>query len=179
MMSQKKLDEKKKLRLNLFISQYAPYSRRQADQLIQNKKVKVNGKIISQIFVYVHPDKDSVKINNRRIHPRKNFIYIMFHKPAKTLTTTSDPKGRRTVFHYFPKIKQRLFFIGRLDWNTEGLLVLTNDGRFSQKTQSPKAPKTYMVKLNNPVNKTQLEKTENRSYNSWRPSESRSCSDKT
>ena len=148
-----------KYRLNLFISKYAPYSRRQADRLIQNKQVRVNGQVVSQLAFFV-TRKDSVKVKNKKINPVDQMMYIAFHKPEKTLVTASDPEGRATVFHYFKKIKKRIFAVGRLDWNTEGLLLLTNDGLFSQKIQDPKnkIPKTYMVKLNQALRKNHIEK---------------------
>ncbi len=149
-----------KLRLNLFIAKYANHSRRQADKLIKNKKVSVNGQIITQLPVHVQVNKDMVKVKGKLIRPIENLIYIMFHKPEKTLTTASDPQERTTVFHYFKKIRQRIFSVGRLDWNTEGLLLLTNDGQFSKKVQDPKSKilKTYMVKLDHIPRKAQLEK---------------------
>ena len=149
----------KKYRLNLFISKYASYSRRQADRLIQNKQVRVNGQVVFQPAFFV-TRKDSVKVKDKKINPVDQMMYIVFHKPEKTLVTASDPKGRTTVFHYFKKMRQRIFAVGRLDWNTEGLLLLTNDGLFSQKIQDPKnkIPKTYMVKLNHPLRKNHVEK---------------------
>ena len=156
----KNSNKAKEMRLNVFIANYSTYSRREADHLIKEKKVSVNGHFIHQPSTKVNVSNDCVKITGKIIRPVKNFIYIAFHKPTKTLTTTSDPKNRPTVFHYFKKIKHRIFSVGRLDWNTEGLLLLTNDGYFSKKVSQPKnkIAKTYLAKLDGIPKSSQLEK---------------------
>ena len=150
----------KKIRLNLFISTYGGFSRRQADEWIRKKKIQVNGKTITQTPFFVQVHKDHVRVSGQPIRPVKEFIYIAFHKPTKTLTTTVDSKDRVTVYDFLRKIKKRIFCVGRLDWNTEGLLIFTNDGLFSQKIQNPKSriPKVYMVKLNAPPRLAHIEK---------------------
>lgn len=147
-----------KIRLNHFISKYAFYSRREADQLIQNKKVRLNDRIVNQLSSFVNIKTDRVKIKNKVIRPFTRPVYIAFNKPEKTLTTSKDPSNRMTVFHYFKRLKYRVFAVGRLDWNTEGLLLMTNDGEFSQKVMRSQIPKTYLAKLDGKVSLQKLEK---------------------
>lgn len=138
------------LRLNKYLAQWGGISRREADRVIQKGEVFINGKKVSQSAVFVDPKKDAIRWKKRKIHSgKKEFIYLMFNKPPKVLTTTKDPKGRATVMDYIKKHKERLFPVGRLDWDSEGLLLLSNDGDFSSKVLHPKSkiPKTYLVKL--------------------------------
>ena len=149
------------LRLNKYLAQFTEISRRSADDLISKNQILVNGKKVENLGMQIDLKKDKVKIKNRLVIPR--FIppiYFMFNKPEKVITTTEDPKDRPTVMDYFKKKKNRIFPVGRLDWNSEGLLLLTNDGEFAQKVLHPKheVAKTYFVKLKgNPTNQ-QLQK---------------------
>ena len=198
----------KTLRLNHFLSLNAGVSRRQAEKLIQQKKVRVNGKCIENPGFKIHTEKDHVTLKNKAIlHPlrgsqnplrgsqnplrggqnplrgsqksqvrgaenpslqksqankislTKNCYYIAFNKPKKVITSMNDPKGRLSVGDFFKMKKQnRIFPIGRLDYHSEGLLLLTNDGYFSAKVLKDKPPKTYMVKLNKRPTVNQLTK---------------------
>ena len=150
-----------RLRLNKFLAKWAGVSRRQADKMIKKGEVFVNDKKISQLAVFVDPKKDSVRIKNQPIYFKKTAsIYVMFNKPPKVLSTSQDPKGRPIVMDYIPKHKDRLFLVGRLDWDSEGLLILTNDGDFSDKVLHPKnkIPKTYLVKVKGCPKSSQIEK---------------------
>ncbi len=147
-----------KIRLNHFISKYAFYSRREADLLIKEKKVRLNNHIVKHLSSFVDIKTDRVKIRGKVIRPIIHPVYIAFNKPEKTLTTSRDPSNRATVFHYFKKLKYRVFAVGRLDWNTEGLLLMTNDGEFSQKVMCSQIPKTYLAKLDGRVSMEKLEK---------------------
>ncbi len=138
------------LRLNKFLARQAGLSRRQADEVIKKGQVFVNGQKISRLSVFVDPNKDTVKVKKQIIRSeRAPAFYIMLNKPPKSLTTTQDSKGRPTVMDYIKKPKGRLFPVGRLDWDSEGLLILTNDGDFANKALSPRSviPKTYVVKV--------------------------------
>lgn len=149
------------LRLNKFLTQISPISRRQADQLIKKGKVFVNGKKVSRLALFVDPKKDSVRIQGHRISAHNTSkIYLMFHKPPKVLSASQDSKGRPTVMDYIKKKKQRLFLVGRLDWDSEGLLLLSNDGDFANKVLHPrhKIPKTYFVKVRGQAKDSQLKK---------------------
>ena len=147
-----------KLRLNHFISKYAFYSRREADLLIKEKKVSLNNHIVHRLSSFVDPKRDQVKIKGKMVRPFLRPVYIAFNKPEKTLTASKDPSQRTTVFHYFKKLKYRVFAVGRLDWNTEGLLLMTNDGEFSQKVMRSQIPKTYLAKLDGRPELKKLEK---------------------
>ena len=147
-----------KIRLNHFISKYAFYSRREADLLIKEKKVRLNDHIVDRLSSFVDEKTDRVKIKGKVIRPFLRPVYIAFNKPEKTLTTSKDPSHRMTVLHYFKKLKYRVFAVGRLDWNTEGLLLMTNDGEFAQKVMRSQIPKTYLAKLDGRAGIQKLEK---------------------
>ena len=151
-----------KLRLNKFLAQWAGMSRRKADQVIKKGQVFVNGRKISQLSFFVDPKKDKVQAQKKGIsaHSKNKFIYLMFNKPTQVLSARKDSKGRSVVLDYIPKYKERLFLVGRLDWDSEGLLLLTNDGQFSEKILNPKnkIAKTYLVKVSGSPSKLQLKK---------------------
>ena len=147
------------LRLNKYLARYEGISRRVADQLLANNQISVNGAKVKNIGQQVDIKKDKVKIKNRLIIPRSiSPIYFMFNKPEKVLTTMKDPKDRPTVMDYFKKKKNRIFPVGRLDWDSEGLLLLTNDGEWAQKILHPthEITKTYFVKLKGHPTSSQL-----------------------
>ena len=151
------------MRITRFISSAGVCARRKAIELIQNNKVTINNKQIKDPAFIVHPKTDQVKVQGRIIRIPENKIYIAFHKPEKVITSMEDPKNRLCIADYFKKSKHRIFPVGRLDWNSRGLILLTNDGDFSMKILHPKnkVPKTYLVKLNGrPFQKhlTRLEK---------------------
>lgn len=147
-----------KIRLNHFISKYSSYSRRDADQLIKNKQVRLNDRVVNRLSSFVNTATDRVRVKSQVIRPFVLPVYIAFNKPEKTLTTSRDPSNRVTVFHYFKKLKTKVFAVGRLDWSTEGLLLMTNDGEFSQKVMKSRIPKTYLAKLDGKVSLRKLEK---------------------
>ena len=138
------------MKLNQFLAQWGQLSRRKAGEIIASGQVFVNGKNIRDLSFLVQPKKDKIRINKKYIRPiEQKKIYIMFHKPAKVLSSSKDPKGRPTVMDYLPKTKERLFLVGRLDWDSEGLLLATNDGELTNKVLSPKnrIPKSYLVRV--------------------------------
>ena len=150
--TEKKTGSKKPdtLRINKYLALYGGLSRRSADQLISRGQITVNGSKITSPGVIIHLKKDRVSVKNRPVK-QKPFtpVYYAFHKPEKVLTTKKDPKSRPVVMDYFKKVRQNLFPVGRLDWDSEGLLLLTNDGEMAQKILHPKyeIPKTYFVKI--------------------------------
>ena len=149
-----------KIRLNKLLAQSNVASRRQADRLIQDGKVKVNGKIVSELGTKVDKEKDKIIVKGRTVLMEQEKVYYMFHKPKKVLSTTKDTENRPVVMDYFKKTKKRIFPVGRLDWDTEGMLLLTNDGDFSKKIMDPKSKiiKTYMAKLSGSPKPYQIEK---------------------
>lgn len=150
------------IRLNKFLADCGVASRRSADQMISEGQVQVNGKTVFELGVRVDPAVDRVVLNGKplRVPQGAQKIYVIFHKPEKVLTTMSDPEGRPTVADFMERLPVRVFPVGRLDWETEGLLLLTNDGEFAQKVMHPKEeiPKTYLVKLDGQPTEVHLQK---------------------
>ncbi|MEO0335245.1 MAG: pseudouridine synthase [Pseudomonadota bacterium] len=149
------------IRLNKFIAESGLTSRRKADEWIDSGRVKLNGKTVYELGVKVDPRKDKITVDGKALKAKtENKVYIVLNKPEKVVTTLSDPEGRPTVKDYLPKVKQRVFPVGRLDWDTEGLLLLTNDGEFAQSVSHPSndIPKTYLAKLNGQPTDAQLSK---------------------
>jgi 23S rRNA pseudouridine2605 synthase len=139
-----------KLRLNKFLADSGLASRRKADQLIEEGQVQVNGKTVFELGIRVDPAVDRITFKGKPVKQNPRKVYVIFYKPEKVLTTMDDPEGRPTVADFMEKLPVRVFPVGRLDWDTEGLLLLTNDGEFSQKVMHPREqiPKTYLAKLN-------------------------------
>lgn len=148
------------VRLNKALSEAGITSRRKADRLIEQGLVLVNGKKVFELGVKIDPDKDRIVVDGSPVTFAHKKYYIMFHKPKGVLTTLSDPEGRPTVAEYFAKFPVRLFPVGRLDWESEGLLLMTNDGDFSNRVMHPKTEitKTYWVKVKGKPEKKDIDK---------------------
>lgn len=146
------------IRLNKYLSNCGVASRRKADELIDSGTVKVNGKTVYELGVRIDPLKDQVTLKGKILKVDQQKVYLMFHKPKNVLTSMDDPEGRPTVAQYFRQLPFRLFPVGRLDWETEGLILLTNDGEFAQKVMHPRheIPKTYLAKLSGKPSDEQL-----------------------
>lgn len=148
-----------KMRLNRFIAHCGICSRRDADQKIQDGEVFVNGKVVTELGVRIHPESDSVKVGNKVIKPQ-NFVYVLLNKPKNYITTNDDPEGRQTVMDLFRgQIHERIYPVGRLDRNTTGLLLFTNDGDLARKLMHPSSEikKVYYVKLDRPLQPDHLQ----------------------
>lgn len=145
-------------KLSKFLAQSGHCSRRKATELIKEGVVKVNGKVVVEPFYELASD-DSVKVNNKRVLPEQK-LYFLFNKPKDVLCTLSDTKDRHTVAEFFKNIPERLYPIGRLDRNTTGLLIMTNDGDLTQKLAHPKfqISKTYQVTTHKPVTQEHLDR---------------------
>ncbi|HYM12646.1 MAG TPA: pseudouridine synthase, partial [Bryobacterales bacterium] len=137
-------------RLQKIISGAGVASRRKAEQLILAGRVTVNGKVVTELGSKADPEKDHVKVDGKLLHPPREHVYLMLNKPKGSVTTTTDPEGRATVMQYLKGVKQRVYPVGRLDYHSEGLLLLTNDGEFANLilTGGGRVPKTYLVKIN-------------------------------
>ena len=137
------------MRLNKFIAQRTQYSRRKADELIEQGRVTVNGDVCKEMGVQVDPENDVVTVNRKKLISKTTFTYIMFHKPEGYTTTKADPHAAHTIYDLLPKHFHGLHPVGRLDRNTEGLLILTDDGDFTYALTHPSndCSKTYFVKL--------------------------------
>lgn len=145
------------MRINKFIAESGVASRRKADELIIEGKVKVNGKICEPGYD-VDISNDHVAVNGKTINLVKTYEYYVINKPKGYITSVNDEKGRKTVMDLLPSNLTRLFPVGRLDYDTEGLLILTNDGDLTYKLTHPKneIPKTYLVKTEKPVTEKDL-----------------------
>ena len=135
-------------RLNKYIASTGLCSRRKADELILEGKVAVNGKVIEELGFHVR-EKDKVSVEGKNIYPQK-LEYYRFYKPAGYITTAEDEKGRKTIYDVIPPELRHLKPVGRLDKDSTGLLILTNDGDLINEMTHPsiKVPKVYMVTIN-------------------------------
>lgn len=138
------------IRLNRYISNAGVCSRRKADELIESGVVSVNGTVVTELGTKVDPATDEIKYNGERLK-REKMVYVLLNKPKDYITTTDDPQERRTVMQLVSKAtKERIYPVGRLDRNTTGLLLLTNDGNLAEKLSHPRnnISKIYNVELN-------------------------------
>ena len=144
----RKKSESSEIRINKFISQSGICSRREADNLIKKGLVHINGKKCITLGQKIKTD-DKVEVNGKEIEAEKK-IYILLNKPKDFITTKKDTHGRKTVFDLLKGIKERIFYVGRLDRNTTGLLLFTNDGELTKKLSHPShnIKKIYSVTLN-------------------------------
>ncbi len=146
--------------LNKFISHAGICGRREAAEMIKKGLVKVKGELITEPGFKVS-STDEVKVNGKKIFPAKNLVYILLNKPKDYITTTDDPQGRKTVLDIIgDATTERVYPVGRLDRNTSGVLLLTNDGELAQKLTHPRneIKKVYHVTLNKPLEKNDFEK---------------------
>jgi len=138
-----------KERLQKIISRAGIASRRKAEELIIDGRVKVNNEIIVELGSKADITKDRITIDGEAISSPENRVYLILNKPSGYICSRNDPENRPTVLDLIKNINERIFPVGRLDYDTEGLLVLTNDGAFSQILQHPSSniPRTYLVKV--------------------------------
>lgn len=145
--------------LNKFISHAGISGRREAAEIVKKGIVKVNGKVITEPGHKISP-KDEVVVNGKKIFPSKNLVYILLNKPKDFITTTEDPQGRKTVLDLIRRATtERVYPVGRLDRNTSGVLLFTNDGELSQKLTHPsnEIKKIYAVTLDKPLDKNDFD----------------------
>jgi pseudouridine synthase len=137
-------------RLQKILSQVGVASRRQAERIIEEGRVTVNGAVVTEMGSKADLGRDHIKVDGRLVHAPRRLIYIALHKPNDTVTTVSDPQGRATVMDLLRGVKERVYPVGRLDYHSEGLLLLTNDGDLANAilSASTHIPKTYLVKAN-------------------------------
>jgi 23S rRNA pseudouridine2605 synthase len=137
-------------------------SRRKAEEMIMEGLVTVNG-APATIGMKADLEKDHIKVRGKLINRVESTVYLLFHKPVKCLTAMEDPEGRPTVKDFLKRVKAMVFPVGRLDYNSEGLLILTNDGELTNQILHPrhKVPKTYLVKIDGVLEDEDLRKLEN------------------
>jgi 23S rRNA pseudouridine2605 synthase len=147
-------------RLQKVIAHAGIASRRKAEQLIVEGKVKVNGKIVRELGTKVGPH-DKIEVNGIPVE-REEPVYFLFYKPRGVISSVKDDKGRKVVTDYFPEIEQRIYPIGRLDYDTSGLLLLTNDGDFANLLMHPRyeIEKVYIAKVKGIPSREQLKALE-------------------
>lgn len=140
------------MRINKYLADCGVASRRKCDELILQGKVKINGKVVKELGVDVKPN-DVVSFENRVVRPALTRVYYKLHKPKGYVTTASDEKGRKTVIELMRKVQDRVYPIGRLDYDTEGLLLLTNDGEITNILTHPKnlVKKVYVATVEGEV----------------------------
>jgi 23S rRNA pseudouridine2605 synthase len=145
------------MRLQRFLAQAGVASRRKSEELITAGEVRVNGRVVTELGTKVDPDRDRVSVGDRTLTAEAP-VYILLHKPKGYVTTAKDPEGRPTVIELV-RAGARVFAVGRLDYNTEGVLLLTNDGDLANGLMHPRGEveKTYHVKLRGHADDKQLQ----------------------
>lgn len=146
-------------RLQKILAQAGIASRRKAEEYILAGRVTVNGKTVTELGSKADAERDHIKVDDTLIRQPKHHVYIALNKPREVVTTLSDPQGRKTVKHLLKGVKERVFPVGRLDYHSEGLLLLTTDGEFANRITSPAGhvEKVYVVKANGPLTAEQEE----------------------
>jgi 23S rRNA pseudouridine2605 synthase len=136
-------------RLQKILASAGIASRRKAEEFILQGRVQVNGQIVSELGSKADPVNDHIRVDGKLIRPADELRYYMLNKPKQFVTTVSDPQGRPTVMQFFSRIKLRMFPVGRLDYHSEGLLLVTNDGELANALTraASHVPKTYLVKV--------------------------------
>ncbi len=152
--------EEEKIRLQKYLAECGIASRRKAEEYIQEGKVQVNGKVVTELGVKINPEKDIVYFNNKKVAKQNENIYILLNKPIGYVTTTKDQFNRETVLDLIKGINKRIVPVGRLDMYTSGALILTNDGDFTYKVTHPshEITKTYVATLRGIVTYEEMEK---------------------
>ena len=128
-------------------------SRRHCEELIGAGRVEVDGQTVRRFGARVDPEHQIIRVDGKRIPARQDVVYLAFNKPAKVLTAMSDDRGRRTITDFLGDRAERLFHVGRLDYDTEGLMLLTNDGELAHRLAHPsyEVAKTYLADVPGPV----------------------------
>ncbi|HHW02719.1 MAG TPA: rRNA pseudouridine synthase [Thermoanaerobacterales bacterium] len=147
-----------KIRLQRFLANAGVASRRASEKIILSGRVQVNGRIVRELGFKIDPDVDEIKVDGKICHEEQRHIYIMMNKPAGVVTTVKDPFGRPTVIDIIKGLKERVYPVGRLDMDTEGLLILTNDGEVTYRLTHPKheVEKTYLAHVKGMVTRRQI-----------------------
>ncbi len=147
-------------RLQKIIAAAGIASRRKAEELISSGLVSVNGQIVTQLGTKADSERDHIRVNGKLLHGPERHIYLLLNKPKGYVTTVTDPEGRPTVLNLVRGIAARVYPVGRLDYLTEGLLLLTNDGELAQRLThaSSHVPKAYLVKVSGKPAPEQIER---------------------
>ncbi|MCC7156985.1 MAG: rRNA pseudouridine synthase [Bryobacterales bacterium] len=146
-------------RLQKILAHAGIASRRKAEEYITSGRVTVNGVAVTELGSKADIGRDHIKVDGRLLRAPRQEVYIALNKPREVVTTVADPQGRKTVMHLVKRVKERVFPVGRLDYHSEGLLLLTTDGELANRLASPAGhvQKTYAVKANGHLTAEQLE----------------------
>ena len=145
-------------RLQKILSKAGISSRRAAEKMITEGRVSVNRTVITVLGTKANPDRDEIRVDGKLVSLEAEKVYLMLHKPQGYVTTLNDPEGRSIVTDLLAGIEERVYPVGRLDYHSEGLLILTNDGEFAHRLQHPRygIPKTYRVKVERPLRTAEM-----------------------
>ncbi len=146
-------------RLQKIVAAAGIASRRKAEELITSGRVQVNGQKVTELGSKADPDRDHIRVDGKLLKKPQQFRYFMLNKPKGVVTTVSDPEGRPTVMKFFARAGARVFPVGRLDYQSEGLLLMTNDGELANvlTKASSQVEKTYLVKVSGKPTEQELE----------------------
>ena len=149
-------------RIQKIIARAGVTSRRKAEELILQGRVTVNGQVVNELGSKADAVRDHIKVDGKLIRPKQPQVYLMLNKPRGYVTTLSDPEGRPMVLNLLKGVKHRVFPVGRLDYDTEGLLLLTNDGDLAHALMHPsyEVPKTYLAKVKGVLTDEEIKKLE-------------------
>ncbi len=145
------------VRINKYLSASGVVSRRKADELVSSGRVKVNGKVVRELGTKINPRKDKVEVDGKGVRRSSRLVYILLNKPKDAVTTARDEKGRRSVIDVV-NVRERVYPVGRLDRNTTGVLLLTNDGELANRLMHPrhKVIKVYKATIDRPIREREL-----------------------
>jgi 23S rRNA pseudouridine2605 synthase len=140
-------------RLQKVLARAGVASRRKAEEMIAEGRVKVNGQIITELGSKADLERDHIKVDGKLLHAPRKLLYIALNKPKGVVTTVTDPQGRETVMDFIKGVKERVYPVGRLDYHSEGLILLTNDGEFANRITAARThvQKTYVVKVTSEI----------------------------
>lgn len=151
------------VRLQKVLASAGIASRRASEELIAEGRVEVNGRVVTEQGMRVDPERDHIRVDGSRIPPPRLHVYLVMNKPRGVVSTMEDPEGRPTLAdHLVDRRKVRLFHVGRLDTDTEGLIILTNDGEFAHRLAHPsyEIPKTYLAEVEGVLDNSTLKRLE-------------------
>jgi 23S rRNA pseudouridine2605 synthase len=151
--------ERNEQRLQKIVAAAGIASRRKAEELITSGRVQVNGQKVTELGSKADPERDHIRVDGKLLKKPQQFRYFMLNKPKGVVTTVSDPEGRPTVMKFFARAGARVFPVGRLDYQSEGLLLMTNDGELANVLTSAasQVEKTYLVKVSGKPTESELE----------------------
>jgi 23S rRNA pseudouridine2605 synthase len=156
---QEQQSERNEQRLQKIVAAAGITSRRKAEELITSGRVQVNGQKVTELGSKADPERDHIRVDGKLLKKPEKFRYFMLNKPKGVVTTVSDPEGRPTVMKFFSRAGARVFPVGRLDYQSEGLLLMTNDGELANVLTSAasRVEKTYLVKVSGKPTEAELE----------------------